>query len=650
MLAIVGVVLFHAHLGLLPGGFAGVDVFFVISGFLISRIILSEREAGKFSLLFFYAKRVKRILPSLLLVTFSVWTMGWFWADPHLFRSIGGHIEGSSYFTVNLWLLRKAQGYFGIDLSSQPLLHLWSLSIEEQFYLIWPALMLLLFSGGRRLIGAGVVVVFALSLAFNLFETPREPSAAFYLLWSRAWELALGAMLAWREVFARRPMSHPDVRWADFGAGLGLALICAAYILLDQTQDFPGWRALVPTMGSALVIAHPGSRIGRYVLGNRIAQFFGLISYPLYLWHWPLFAFAHIRPNAPPMGLLVALAVALAYLTWRFIERPVGHAFRRHPRAVALTLVAMLALSGLLGSTTRRMDGYPGRFPPEVTRIFNYDAPNGPVSRLMACFYQKDAKHYSLDEERLRARAFFESHHCNLIADRNKPTIMIVGDSHAAHFFPGLEQEYGAKANVIAMTANFCMPLIEHPPLDQGLGGTPRCRAINEYVFEQIRAIKPDILFVSAYFASYVTDPDWLYPNYFNDFLDNVRKLDGEDPKHIVIAGQVPTWTPYLPILVGLEVNADKAAATFSAVGLRQELLAADAALKAFDWGKNATYVSQVGSLCRDGQCRRLVGAHLPDDMIAVDYGHYSAAGSIYAVKNIFAPVLDPLLGQATTR
>ena len=337
-LAVLGVVAFHASRGLLPGGFAGVDVFFVISGFLITRIILSEREAKKFSLLFFYAKRVKRILPALLLVTFSVWTMGWFWADPHLFRMIGGHIEGSSYFTVNLWLLRKSQDYFGIDSSSQPLLHLWSLSIEEQFYLIWPALLLLLFSGGRRLVGAGMALVFALSLAFNLFETPREPSAAFYLLWSRAWELALGALLAWREVFVRRPASQPDLRWAELGAGLGLALICAAYLLLDETQGFPGWRALVPTMGSALVIAFPGSRIGRYALGNRIAQFFGLISYPLYLWHWPLFAFAHIRPNAPSTGLLAALAVALAYLTWRFVERPAGHLFRRRPRAVALTL------------------------------------------------------------------------------------------------------------------------------------------------------------------------------------------------------------------------------------------------------------------------------------------------------------------------
>ncbi len=653
-LAVLGVVAFHAQRGLLPGGFAGVDVFFVISGFLITRIILSEREARKFSLPFFYAKRAKRILPALLLVTAFVWIVGWLWVDPERFREIGGHIEGSSYFTVNLWLMRQASGaagYFDSDSATKPLLHLWSLSIEEQFYLFWPATMLLLFAAGRRFIGPGIAVILALSLAFSLYKTPVDPTAAFYLLWSRAWELALGALLAWREVFILHRAPHPPRPWADVGAGLGVALICASYLLLDESQPFPGWRALGPAVGSALVIAFPGSKIGAYVLGNRIAQFFGLISYPLYLWHWPLFAFSRMRPGITPdattMAALSLLAVVLAFLTWRYVERPVGHLFRRRPRTVALVLVALLAGSGLVGSATRRANGYPGRFPPQVARIFNIGSASFLSQRLSPCFLFPEKTRYTFDEERRRVRTLFDANRCFEIVDPNKPTIMVVGDSHAAHLFAGLEREYGARANLIAMAAGFCMPLIENPPTSQGAGGTPRCRAINEYVFQKIREIKPDILLVGAYFASYAFDHSWYYENYFSDFLANVHQLHKDGIKNIVIAGEIPTWTPGVPVLVGLEVYHGEKPPAFSSVGVGPLSLATDARLKAMDWGPGVTYVSQADSLCRDGACRRLVGPDLPDDVIAFDYGHYTVNGSIFAARTIFAPVMDALLAQA---
>jgi peptidoglycan/LPS O-acetylase OafA/YrhL len=652
-LAVLGVVAFHAQRGLLPGGFAGVDVFFVISGFLITRIILSEREARKFSLPFFYAKRAKRILPALLLVTAFVWTVGWLWADPKQFREIGGHIEGSSYFTVNLWLLRGTSGmagYFDSDSATKPLLHLWSLSIEEQFYLFWPATMLLLFAAGRRFIGPVIAVILTLSLAFSLYKTPVDPSAAFYLLWSRAWELALGALLAWREVFILHRAPHPERPWADVGAGLGVALICASYLLLDESQPFPGWRALGPAVGSALVIGFPGSKIGAYLLGNRAAQFFGLISYPLYLWHWPLFAFSRMRPGITPdaatMAALSALAVVLAFLTWRFVERPVGHLFRRRPRTVALVLVALLAASGVLGSATRRANGFPGRFPPEVARIFNAGRSGMDVARLSACFYQRDNRRFSLDEERRRVASFFESNRCGVVADPRKPTIMVVGDSHAAVLFAGLEHEFSGRANIIAMTATYCIPLIENTPMDLGMGGTPRCRAINEYVFRQIRALKPDILVMGAYFVLYTQDRGWIYPGYFDALRAGFRALVKDGVKNVVIAGEVPTWSPDLPIIVGLDVLAGRTPREFSRLGLRPDSLAADAALRKVDWGPRVTYVSQAAKLCRDGACRQLVGNELPEGLIATDYGHYSFDGSIFAVKTILAPVIDPLLAR----
>ena len=202
-LAVLGVVVFHADRAWLPGGFVGVDIFFVISGFLISRIILSQCAAGRFSLAMFYARRAKRILPALLVVVSFVWIVGWFMAAPTQFREIGGGLLGNSYFTVNFWLLRLAGvgGYFGADATVKPLLHLWSLSIEEQFYLVWSVLLLALFKLERRLVFIVILGAVRRLVRVQRFLTPIDPIAAFYLPWTRGWELALGALLAYREVF-----------------------------------------------------------------------------------------------------------------------------------------------------------------------------------------------------------------------------------------------------------------------------------------------------------------------------------------------------------------------------------------------------------------------------------------------------------------
>ena len=302
-LAVLGVVVFHADRAWLPGGFVGVDIFFVISGFLISRIILSQCAAGRFSLAMFYARRAKRILPALLLVVSFVWIVGWFMAAPTQFREIGGGLLGNSYFTVNFWLLRLAGvgGYFGADATVKPLLHLWSLSIEEQFYLVWSVLLLALFKLERRLVFIVILGLFAASFAFNVSLTPTDPIAAFYLPWTRGWELALGALARLsRGLLARSASPIRRGRSRTSALERGIALMVGAFLFLNEAQSFPGWLAAIPTLGSALVIASPGSLPGEVVLGNRVAGFFGAISYPLYLWHWPLFAFARIWPGVIP--------------------------------------------------------------------------------------------------------------------------------------------------------------------------------------------------------------------------------------------------------------------------------------------------------------------------------------------------------------
>ena len=651
-LAVLGVVVFHADRAWLPGGFVGVDIFFVISGFLISRIILAQCAAGRFSLAMFYARRAKRILPALLLVVSFVWIAGWFMAAPTQFREIGGGLLGNSYFTVNFWLLRLAGvgGYFGADSTTKPLLHLWSLSIEEQFYLVWSVLLLALFKLARRLVFVVILGLFAASFAANVVLTPTNPIAAFYLPWTRGWELALGALLAYREVFWLEALPYPSRRIANISASFGIALMLGAFLFLNEAQPFPGWLAAIPTLGSALVIASPASLPGEIALGNRVAGFFGAISYPLYLWHWPLFAFARIWPGiiptAPVLLALACAAVVLAALTYRLIEQPVAIPFRRRPFATALALLGLLALTGIVGRATYDSKGFPSRFPPLVDRIFDYRANGAESPRLQGCFYQLDEARYSLDEERRRAAGFFEAQHCAAISDPRKPTIVILGDSHAAHLFTGLQEVYGAKANLLTLSSVFCVPLVENVAMDQGVAGTPRCRAINDYVFDAIRTIKPDVVIVGGYFAQYDHEANWRYPGFLDALVAGARRLHADGVGSVIIAGQVPTWAPVLPILVGRDVLKRDAAAEFSPVGVMPDSLETDRTLANEDWGEGVHYVSQAAKLCGPQGCRRLIGENLPEDMLAVDYGHYSREGSAFAVKTILAPVIDAELAR----
>jgi len=652
-LAVLGVVAFHADRALLPGGFAGVDVFFVISGFLISRIILSECAVGHFSLAMFYAKRAKRILPALLLVVAAVWIVGWFRSAPVQFRDIGGGLLGNSYFTVNFWLLRLAGvgGYFGTDSATKPLLHLWSLSIEEQFYLVWSVLVAALHRLAPHFLPFVILAIFVSSFAYCVILTPVDPIGAFYLPWARAWELALGALIAYREVFLLNAWPHHSRGLANLSAAVGVALILCGYFTLNEALPFPGWRAAIPTVGCALVIASPRSIIGEVALGNRVAGFFGLISYPLYLWHWPLIAFAHTWPGViPTPGVLFALAaaaVALAALTYRFVEKPAAALFRRRPYALALWLVAALAATGIVGRVTYDSKGFPGRFPPLVTQVFDFSVNGAQGERLMSCFYQRDDRAYPLEEERRRAARFFDDRHCGVAEDPAKPSILVVGDSHAAHLFAGLDRAFGDRANVMALAAVFCVPLVETVAMDEGVAGTPRCRAINDFVFKRIREIKPDVLVVGGYFSQYDHEANWRYPGFLDAFAAGARRLHDDGIRSIVIAGEVPTWAPALPILVGRDLLETGAAPEFSRVGVRSDSLETDRILAGKDWGPGVVYVSQAEKLCGALGCRRRVGRELPDDLLAVDYGHYSLKGSIFAVETILAPAIEAALEKA---
>ncbi|MFZ4541068.1 MAG: acyltransferase family protein, partial [Rickettsiales bacterium] len=300
-IAILAVLLFHAFTNLIPGGYVGVDIFFVISGYLITGILLHGLNEGTFTFRQFYARRIRRIFPALAIVLLSTWIAGWFILFPEEYTELGKHMGASSLFISNIILWKEA-GYFDRTAELKPLLHLWSLGVEEQFYIFWPALLLVFHR--KRHGWAGLVALTAISFVANLAFLHNAPTGTFFLLPTRFWQLGLGGMLAYAEL---KPL--PRRVQSPILCMLGLALILIACFTFTDASPYPGWRALLPTIGAALIIL---SASGGKLIGNKPLLWLGLISYPLYLWHWPLLAYARILHAGEPSVTARIIAVALA--------------------------------------------------------------------------------------------------------------------------------------------------------------------------------------------------------------------------------------------------------------------------------------------------------------------------------------------------
>lgn len=323
-IAVLPVLLFHANLGLFTGGFVGVDVFFVISGYLITSIIISEAKAGQFSFISFYERRARRILPVLFLVMLVTTGLACLWMMPDELKNYGQSLLATTLISNNI-LLSITSGYWDLASDFKPLLHTWSLGVEEQYYLIFPFLFILLWNKFRDKILLVLIATFAASLALSQAAITFAPSLTFFLLPTRAWELALGAITAVymnKASYSTEPSHKKQIL-----SGFGLLLIAASVIMFTEHTPTPGLYALIPTIGAVLVIlfAVKGT-VANKLLSVRWLVGVGLISYSLYLWHQPLFAFARIYSQTPPSTWvytsLIILTFALSYLSWKLVERP----------------------------------------------------------------------------------------------------------------------------------------------------------------------------------------------------------------------------------------------------------------------------------------------------------------------------------------
>jgi peptidoglycan/LPS O-acetylase OafA/YrhL len=421
--AVLAVVLFHARLGL-SGGYVGVDIFFVVSGYLITGIILKDIDQGSFSLKRFWERRVRRIFPALLVVVACTTIAGWFILLPSDFLDLGKSVAVQSVFGANVFFWWTS-GYFEAVAASKPLLHTWSLAVEEQYYLIVPLLVLFRLTASRRALFGVLSFILVLSLGLSIFLTWRSPSAAFYLLPTRAWEISLGSLLAVLPSQTILPVVQRIVGWG------GALVVLASFVLFDKETPFPGSAALLPTLGAAALIwansISSTPTLLRQVLSARPVVFIGKISYSLYLWHWPLLIYSEywaLNPLRWYMRILVVLAsMILATLSWRLIETPfrTRRVLPGRRRLFAFGL-APLGCYLCLGIAVELLHGAPGRFPAVAEQYANgkYDFP----FKVQTGLIQAKRGEYAMVGDDSPSQV-----HC-----------MVWGDSHAMAVVPAIER------------------------------------------------------------------------------------------------------------------------------------------------------------------------------------------------------------------
>lgn len=514
-LAVLAVILFHAGFKTFSGGFVGVDIFFVISGYLITSIICSELERGSFSIFHFYERRARRILPALFLVLICSFVAGWFWLLPGDMVEFSESISAVSMFTSNLLFWRNS-GYFDSAAELKPLLHTWSLSVEEQYYLLFPLFLWLIWRIGKRGLLFLLSVVEILSLGLSQWAAVAKPAVAFYFLPTRSWELLLGALLALffsKTQAQRKPFGRVV---SEVGGAVGLFFILISIITFDKQIPFPGFYALLPTMGTVLLIlfATEKTTLGR-AMGNRFLVGVGLISYSAYLWHQPLLAFARHREVTLSLWvtwILIAMTFALAFLSWRFVERPFRNpSFLSRKGLFSFCFITSLVFF-VVGFYGQKSNGFESRFKRNLA---------GDLGQIDFLRYLEknyfDCEPKTVAEQAERWSGFLR---CKQ-SKKGIPDVILLGDSHAEHLFIGLSE---AKPHLnIAFYILNSIPYLSNPRF--------------KFIYQELLTNpKSQQVILTMYFMSRVKPHDI---DFYKEFKQTILKLQ-QAKKQVTLVGDVP--------------------------------------------------------------------------------------------------------------
>jgi peptidoglycan/LPS O-acetylase OafA/YrhL len=463
-IAVLSVVFFHIFPKAMPGGFIGVDIFFVISGYLISTIIFQQIDRGSFSFRDFYARRIRRIFPALLLVLIASLGFGYIALFSSEYQQIGKHVLSAATFVSNFAFWQET-GYFDRAAEMKPLLNLWSLAIEEQFYILWPLLVWWVWRRNLNIVTLTAAVIL-LSFATNVMWVKRDFAMTFYMPLTRSWELLAGCLLAWcvlyekdslqtarerlggwlSKLMYRKPSPELNERALRNAISfLGLILLAYGFWRINKAVSFPGKWAVFPVLGASFIIlAGPSAWLNKNVLSNPIAVWFGLISYPLYLWHWPVLSFALISQESLNLNerlLLVAISILLAWLTYLFVESPIRK--MGYGKIKVAILVALMAIVGIGGLVVYANKGFPNRFADLETKL----------SQLT---WRQDQDHRKECIDKY-GHHFFQ--YCLIEDVKKPPEIVLFGDSTANHLYEGLNAVTPGK-NLLMIGRGACPPLV----------------------------------------------------------------------------------------------------------------------------------------------------------------------------------------------
>jgi peptidoglycan/LPS O-acetylase OafA/YrhL len=643
-IAVLAVIAYHFHLGPVTGGFTGVDIFFVISGYLITGNIITKLDAGAFNYWDFYQRRIRRIFPALLVIllfTLAVglsvlredeaFHVGQSLPFSELYRSV---LMGAGFIT-NFAMLR-AGDYFSQTATDQPLLHLWSLAIEEQFYIIWPLLLFGVHALKLRYFPV-VVAIAAISFAVNIATVHNDPTLAFYSTLSRAWELMLGAMLACpnARLFSRIPMG------GDTRSVLGLVFLLTGLFALGPTTPFPGWAALLPTTGTLLAISAGEKAVGnRYVLAAKPMVWIGLISYPLYLWHWPaLLLFEKWSASFPPHSferplartLTLACVAAASWLTFRYIEIPFRFGRGRAP-FYAVALLLLMGAVGALSEVALKTEWSPVSLSSYQRETLSQLAKTSELKDLDKLYGERPCfKYHSSD-----TAALFVQNNCFQITYPGAKTVFLIGDSHSASLSLGLrpllERE---RINFLQVSTGFCEPTSNNESVYA-------CDDINKLAANKIAELKPDVVVIDSYWGMAAQPPYFLGSgDYFSALLAKLEDIRKSGVTRIFVVGQIPIWIPSLPETLAqnfVRNNLTIPQRTFK--GIDHGSLQMDTKMRGIEFPTGVVYLSLKDLLCDETGCLTAVGPNLEEDLTVWDYGHLTPAASSFVTRSMIAPAL----------
>jgi peptidoglycan/LPS O-acetylase OafA/YrhL len=618
--AVVAVILGHLELPFVTGGFVGVDVFFVISGFLITSLIIRDLHDRRFSLAGFYERRVRRIAPAFFAMTAWSSLAAWFLLPPSDLSRYGQSIAASSTFSSNL-LFWTQEGYFDGLGHGKPMLHTWSLAIEEQFYLLFPLLLMALFRWGHRRAARWVAGVFLVSLAASIWTTTHAPRVAFYHMPLRGWELLAGGLLALGVVPPLRPA------WSrELASIVGALLLGWSIATFSRETAFPGMNALLPCAGAALLIhAHDGSRSSPPTWVARLLQlrpvvFIGAISYSLYLWHWPVIVFSRSwLPASQPAYLagLLVLIVGLSVLSWKYVEQPFRHRPHRGSRRnVALGFFAATALTVSVGLAAVGTGGWPGRVSAEVLALdqaeldYNHDRPR--------C--------HGNDRRPIR----FEDK-CAYGASAVPPSVAIWGDSMAVELAAALGSELAARGrSLLAISYSSCPPSVGMSFTDR-----PGCKDHNGRMLTRLVESKAitKVILVAQYLPQW-----WRFgPRFFVSLEEIATTLVGAG-KEVYIVYPIPTPPGRVPAMLAGRalLGMDPRQVFISRAGHDAENRDTIAALDRLTQRPHITALRPTDRLCSATRCEVFAdGAVLYFDDV-----HLSVTGA-RRVMPVFLPAIE---------